>query len=181
MKRWIFPLPLCGLLAASFVTPHQANAAIVVTPKIKIAPTLPTPPVAVATTYTVVPGDSLWKLQTTLSRSMAQISGYNNLSDPNDLGVGEVLKVPPADYIGPPLVIPVPVVQAPVAQPVYQTPVYQSQPQASSNGQYHGLGQVAGESSSDPQTQLNDANSYVIERYGSWAAAWAHEEADGWY
>jgi hypothetical protein len=50
-----------------------------------------------------------------------------------------------------------------------------------SNGQYHGLGQVAGESSSDPQTQLNDANSYVIERYGSWAAAWAHEEADGWY
>jgi hypothetical protein len=45
----------------------------------------------------------------------------------------------------------------------------------------YGIGQLITEHSDDPATQVTDFNNYVMARYGSYAAALAHEDAYGWY
>lgn len=225
MKRRIMTaIATTGISAAALMQPTSAYAAeVVVTPKMKVPPIAPVvaPPAPPApTTYTVAAGDTLWSLQGTLARTMAQVSGYNNLSNPNEVSVGQVLQIPPTDYVAPPLVIPpLPPPAAYVAPVTYYKPVSYSAPAAPAsapvyaassapaasancyglsgdellvveaestcnpaahNGQYWGLGQIT-TYSSDPATQLQMANSYAIGRYGSWAGAWAHEQAFGWY
>lgn len=52
-----------------------------------------------------------------------------------------------------------------------------------SNGQYCGIGQLGGHNcqGGDGYKQAQAMTAYVMSRYGSWAAAAAHERAIGWY
>lgn len=62
----------------------------------------PAPPAA-PTQVTVVAGDTLGAISTKYQRSLAQFAGWNHLTDINILHVGQVLNIPPANYVGPPL------------------------------------------------------------------------------
>lgn len=69
--------------------------------------TIPTPgtvtisPTAAVTgeqTYTVQPGDTLFKIGQRFGFTVDELDIYNDLLDPNDLDVGQVILIPPAGY-----------------------------------------------------------------------------------
>lgn len=66
-------------------------------------------------------GDTLGAIATRTQRTVAQYAGWNHLTDINTLMVGQVLKIPSADYVAPPLPQPVVLVAnyrpAPVSTP----------------------------------------------------------------
>ena len=61
------------------------------------------PPPPAPTQVTVVLGDTLGAISTKYQRSLAQFVGWNHLTDFNTLHVGQVLNIPPANYVAPPL------------------------------------------------------------------------------
>ncbi len=65
------------------------------------APTATQNPSAAANTYTVKAGDTLAIIAQTVGRSIEAIAAYNGLADVRRLTVGQVLKIPPADYTPP--------------------------------------------------------------------------------
>ena len=51
--------------------------------------------------YTVISGDSLWKIAQQYGVTCAQLAAFNNLDASEPLQVGQILEIPPADYIPP--------------------------------------------------------------------------------
>ena len=47
--------------------------------------------------YVVVPGDTLWKLSQQFGTDVDTIARYNGIADPDQLDVGQVLRIPPQD------------------------------------------------------------------------------------
>lgn len=195
------------------------SAHLAATDAVPVPVTPVTPPAPVPLSRVIVPGDTVWNLSLGWKVTMAQIAGYNRLADPNLILVGEVLKVPPAGYVPPPMAVPSPVAPARAAPtytppaPSYTAPSYTAPAVVSSGsggcygitdsnalyiiGKESGCSTAAVNSSSGAcgigQLMTGDAcggsgaaqasamTSYVMGRYGSWAAAAAHERDYGWY
>ncbi len=51
--------------------------------------------------YTVKDGDSIYLISETYGVSMDRITAYNELSDPNIIHTGDIIKIPPADWVMP--------------------------------------------------------------------------------
>jgi LysM repeat protein len=52
-------------------------------------------PPASETTYTVKAGDNLYRIALAFGLTYQQLAAYNGIADPNDIYVGQVLKIPP--------------------------------------------------------------------------------------
>jgi LysM repeat protein len=59
---------------------------------------------------TVAPGDSLSAIGTRTSRSWPQLAGYNHIPNPNLIYPGQILTIPPANYVPVNVTSPTPVV-----------------------------------------------------------------------
>ncbi len=66
---------------------------------------------------TVSPGDTLSAIGARTSRTWEELAAYNHIPNPNLIYVGQVITIPPADYV--PYAAPSP---APVASPTHYTP-----------------------------------------------------------
>lgn len=91
--RQIFLISLVGLLSACSSTQNSAPVS-----ERRIGST--TPPKAAAedrTTYTVRKGDTLYRIALDFGQSYSEIVAWNNLANPNDIKVGQVLRVAPPD------------------------------------------------------------------------------------
>lgn len=189
-------------MVAGGPAPHQAPRPTAETMSL---PSAPTPE-----TYTVVAGDTLTSIGGGLSRTWEQLAAYNALADPNFLLPGEVLKVPAASYHGVVAALTVQRKFIPPvnSETTYQAPApalsgscwglnlgdpnvrtvisaedstcdpYARNPRSGACG----LGQLIGGCDTyNGYAQAQEMTSYVMGRYGSWAAAAAHERAYGWY
>ena len=76
-------------------------------PPATATPTATTAPTS-ADTYTVRVGDTLLSIAQTVGRSVAALTAFNNITDPRTLRVGQVLRIPPADYVPPTAPTPTP-------------------------------------------------------------------------
>lgn len=91
--RQIFLISLVGLLSACSSTQNSAPVS-----ERRISGT--TAPKAAAedrTTYTVRKGDTLYRIALDFGQSYSEIVAWNNLANPNDIKVGQVLRVAPPD------------------------------------------------------------------------------------
>lgn len=70
-------------------------------PMVATTTTAPAPP----TQVTVKAGDTLGAISARYQRSMAQFAGWNHLTNINTLMVGQVLKIPPANYVAPAILV----------------------------------------------------------------------------
>jgi LysM repeat protein len=73
--------------------------------------------------HVVVAGDSLWKIGEEVNRTWPQLAAYNHVPNPDLIYVGQVVRIPPANYVAPV------VVEQPVRRVTEQQPVYRSEPQ----------------------------------------------------
>lgn len=91
--RQIFLISLVGLLSACSSTQNSAPVS-----ERRIGGTTP-PKAAVEdrTTYTVRKGDTLYRIALDFGQSYSEIVAWNNLANPNDIKVGQVLRVAPPD------------------------------------------------------------------------------------
>ncbi|MFC7287012.1 peptidoglycan DD-metalloendopeptidase family protein [Herminiimonas glaciei] len=91
--RQIFLISLVGLLSACSSTQNSAPVS-----ERRISGTTP-PKAAVEdrTTYTVKKGDTLYRIALDFGQSYSEIVAWNNLANPNDIKVGQVLRVAPPD------------------------------------------------------------------------------------
>ncbi|ABR89363.1 lipoprotein nlpD precursor [Janthinobacterium sp. Marseille] len=91
--RQIFLISLVGLLSACSSTQNSAPVS-----ERRISGTTP-PKAAVEdrTTYTVRKGDTLYRIALDFGQSYSEIVAWNNLANPNDIKVGQVLRVAPPD------------------------------------------------------------------------------------
>ena len=64
-------------------------------------PATPTP-----ATYTVQAGDSLSKIAEGFGVAVAALAAYNDIDDPGKVYVGQILQIPPAEYIPPTSTLP---------------------------------------------------------------------------
>lgn len=160
-----------------------------------------------AATYTVQPGDTLSHIAEANKISLEKLAKWNRLDNLDLILAGQVLTLT-ADIQLPEPPAPEPVVEA-APQPVQQ--VYQAQPAptpqvqlsvseaeakeiiafkesggsyTAQNGQYYGRYQLSlsylnGDLS--PANQERVADQYVLNRYGSWAAALGFWSVNGWY
>ena len=87
-------------------TPAPTNVPVVVisptpTPTITPTPTPTPPPTPTPKTHSVRPGDSLSVIADFYGVSMSAILELNNIPDPNNLPIGQVLILPPEAEVGP--------------------------------------------------------------------------------
>lgn len=61
--------------------------------------TTPTEPEIV--TYTVAPGDTLFEIALSYNISHTKVAAYNNIAPPYDIHPGNVIKIPPKDWVEP--------------------------------------------------------------------------------
>jgi LysM repeat protein len=128
-------LSICGSLTAACIIliaapGSTANAApITVTrtgTQIRVVMTLPAqPPVpapvsvpAQPTSYTVQPGDTLTAISAQVGRTWIQLAGFNHLVNADLILTGQVIQIPPADYVSTYVASPPP----PVAVVTYTAP-----------------------------------------------------------
>lgn len=77
-------------------------------------PTSPPPPTATPTsapapdTYIVRAGDTLLTIAQSVGRTVGALAAFNNITDPRALRVGQVLRIPPPDYVPPTAAPPTP-------------------------------------------------------------------------
>jgi LysM repeat protein len=48
-----------------------------------------------ATTYTIQPGDNLYRIALKFGLTYQQLAAYNGITNPNSIYVGQVLRIPP--------------------------------------------------------------------------------------
>lgn len=89
----LFLLP--GFLGGGGPAPTRTPAAATATP-VPTATPEPTPE-----SYTIKGGDTLGVVAKSLGRTIEQMACFNNLKNVNSLSIGQVLLVPPADYVCP--------------------------------------------------------------------------------
>ncbi len=53
------------------------------------------------TEHTVISGDALSSIASKYNTTVAKLAAYNNIEDVNEIQVGDVIKIPPADYVIP--------------------------------------------------------------------------------
>lgn len=105
------PAPtLTPMVAAAPATPTAVRLAATIslatdTPAPAVATSTP-PPAVTATAaapgdYTVVPGDTLSAIAKELGVDLAALAGYNGIEDASRISVGQVLELPPAEYVPP--------------------------------------------------------------------------------
>ncbi len=91
--RQIFLISLVGLLTACSTTHNSAPVS-----ERRIGGTSPSKAAAEdRTTYTVKKGDTLYRIALDFGQSYSEIVAWNNLANPNDIKVGQVLRVAPPD------------------------------------------------------------------------------------
>ncbi|RQO36183.1 peptidase M23 [Herminiimonas sp. KBW02] len=92
--RQIFLISLVGLLSACSSTQNSAPVS-----ERRIGGTTTPPKAAVEdrTSYTVRKGDTLYRIALDFGQSYSEIVAWNNLANPNDIKVGQVLRVAPPD------------------------------------------------------------------------------------
>lgn len=91
--RLIFPLLLSVGLAACSTTKHNAP----VTERTIGSTSTPVRQAEDRTYYTVKKGDTLYRIALDFGQSYSELVTWNNLSDPNDIKVGQVLRVAQPD------------------------------------------------------------------------------------
>ncbi|WP_040502254.1 peptidoglycan DD-metalloendopeptidase family protein [Herbaspirillum sp. YR522] len=94
-----------GILAACSSTPNQAPVVERTTNTAKPVETVPMAPAAAAApsghgTYTVKKGDTLYRIALEVGQSYRDLVAWNNLTNPNDIKVDQVLRVAPPDRVG---------------------------------------------------------------------------------
>nr|WP_205016779.1 LysM domain-containing protein [Streptococcus saliviloxodontae] len=161
-------------------------------------------PVAVnADSYTVQSGDTLSTIATSHQTSVSAIASENNISDVNQISVGQVLSINGATSTsstttdtsssttttGDTVSTTTGSYTSTLSSADYAAKEEVAQRESSgsytaTNGQYYGRYQLAlsylnGDTS--PENQERTADAYVAGRYGSWSAALAFWNANGWY
>jgi lipoprotein NlpD len=94
-----------GILAACSSTPNQAPVVERTTNTVKPAETAPVATVAAVAPsghgyYTVKKGDTLYRIALEVGQSYRDLVAWNNLTNPNDIKVDQVLRVAPPDRTG---------------------------------------------------------------------------------
>ena len=163
-----------GMISAAFVT------------------ALVTPVVTNADSYTVKSGDTLSEIASIHNTTIEQIASLNGISNTNLITVGQVLELSSE------VTASVPETAKPTTNTSYSSNLASSDAAAketiaqressgsytAQNGQYYGRYQLTvsylnGDLSAENQERVADA--YVTSRYGSWSAALAFWNANGWY
>mgnify|MGYP001042939142 CR=1 FL=1 len=91
-----------GTAAATMTATPTTVVSPTATPSPVANPTATPTPTAAGDTYTVAPGDTLVVIAERIGRSVPALMAYNGITNPNALRVGQVLRIPPADYTPPP-------------------------------------------------------------------------------
>ena len=169
------------------------------------------PTVANADSYTVQSGDTLSKIAVTYNTTVEKLASVNQIADVDVITVGQILELDPeatvasvetsAEATAPAANSAETVAAAPAETTTtssYASNLGTSDAQAkeiiaqressgsytAQNGQYYGRYQLTmsylnGDLSAENQERV--ADSYVAGRYGSWSAALAFWNANGWY
>jgi LysM repeat protein len=109
------------LIAAPVSTATAAPTTLTRTgTQIRVAMALPAPaPVpAQPTSYTVQPGDTLTAISAQVGRTWIQLAGFNHMVDADLILTGQVIQIPPAEYVSTYVASPPP----PVAVVTYTAP-----------------------------------------------------------
>lgn len=147
-----------------------------------------------ADSYTVQSGDTLSKIAKSFNTSVEEIANQNGISNVNLISVGQELKIG-EDVSNTTTET---TTEATTATTSYTSNLSQADQEAkeiiaqresggsytAQNGQYYGRYQLTisylnGDLS--PENQEKVADNYVTSRYGSWSAALAFWNANGWY
>ena len=159
------------------------------------------PAVANADSYTVKSGDTLSKIAVTYNTTVEKLASTNQIANVDFITVGQILELD-SEATAPVEAAPAPatVAAAPAETTTtsYSSNLGTSDAQAkeiiaqressgsytAQNGQYYGRYQLTmsylnGDLSAENQERV--ADSYVAGRYGSWSAALAFWNANGWY
>ena len=164
------------------------------------------PAVANADSYTVKSGDTLSKIAVTYNTTVEKLASTNQIANVDFITVGQILELdseataPAATTTETAAVEAATVAAAPAETTTtsYSSNLGTSDAQAkeiiaqressgsytAQNGQYYGRYQLTmsylnGDLSAENQERV--ADSYVVGRYGSWSAALAFWNANGWY
>lgn len=159
------------------------------------------PLVANADTYTVQSGDTLSKIASSHNTSVTAIAQENNISNINLISVGQILKINETQETKSETSISTSTSTSQVSTSsttstasnlstsdvAAKEEIAQRESSGSytaQNGQYYGRYQLSlsylnGDLSAENQERV--ADNYVTSRYGSWSAALAFWNANGWY
>lgn len=148
------------------------------------------PAVANADSYTVKSGDTLSKIAVTYNTTVEKLASTNQIANVDFITVGQILELDSEATA--------PAAPAETTTTSYSSNLGTSDAQAkeiiaqressgsytAQNGQYYGRYQLTmsylnGDLSAENQERV--ADSYVAGRYGSWSAALAFWNANGWY
>lgn len=152
---------------------------------------------AAAETYEVRAGDTLSRIAELHQLTVEQLKELNKVENPNLIRIGQVLRLSDSEDTEQAGEI-AEAHQEEVASAAYQSHLSQADAEAkeiiafressgsytAQNGQYYGRYQLTisylnGDLS--PENQERVADEYVSNRYGSWSAALAFWNANGWY
>jgi lysozyme len=85
---------LTNLNNSALIRPGQVLTISAATPTPQGGPASPTPPATAAQTYTVRSGDTLTAIAAKFGTTVAALSAANNITNPNLISVGQVLRIP---------------------------------------------------------------------------------------
>lgn len=111
--------PAAPLPAQSAVVPASGSP-----PKVFVLVSVQTPTL---TRVTVVSGDTLWGIGVRTNRTWEQLASYNHVPNPNLIYVGQAITVPPANFVGGVVAVPVQTYSPPVHRNVVHA-TYHYQP-----------------------------------------------------
>lgn len=156
-----------------------------------------------AETYTVQQGDTLSAIAKKNNTTVSNLVSENGIQDANKISVGQVLSLNGGSQLTAETNAEASVVETPITEAATETQTSASSLSSSEaaakeeiaqressgsytaqNGQYYGryqltLSYLNGDLS--PENQERVADNYVTSRYGSWTAALAFWNANGWY
>jgi LysM repeat protein len=117
------------LIAAPVSTATAAPTTLTRTgTQIRVAMALPAPasvPIPIPpTAYTVQPGDTLTAISAQVGRTWIQLAGFNHLVNADLILTGQVIQIPPADYVSTYVAPPPPVAVVTYTAPTYTAPTY---------------------------------------------------------
>ena len=141
------------------------------------------PSVAKADSYTVQSGDTLSKIASAHNTTVDYLASVNGISDIHFITVGQTIELDaaaaPAQTASE-----TPAVEASAPAATTTTSRESSGSYTAQNGQYYGRYQLTSSylnGDLSPENQERVADAYVASRYGSWSAALAFWNANGWY